>query len=154
MTNAAGRVTMFAATDQALLQCVPYNGTIAPTTPLSSPSNVPPGIRWSIDHWARWVKAPVATRIASAAKSPLSRNANAERTWHHLEPCGRRPHLLAVQLDRQGPGGIDGDTPRPQQLDLRMREVRPVIDLRRGRCEVGLVDVPDEHHSQDNLVWL
>src|SRR4051812_1629471 len=102
-------------------------------------------------HWSSRVNAPAATNAASAAKAAarsaaLRRYTHAQRCGDDLEPGRRRSDLLAVELDRQPLGCIDCNAARAEQLDLRMRQIGALVDLRRRRHEVALRDVPDQDH--------
>ena len=57
---------------------------------------------------------------------------------------GRRPDLLALDLDRQVLARVDLDARAPHDLDLRVRDVPALVDLRRRRQEVDLADVADQ----------
>src|SRR5690349_8444229 len=106
----AGSVTMFAIgstvpSHDACHSGIAASGNDGPWCPAASP-----GITWSIAHWSRPVNAPVATRIASTAKTPLNASvalrgdANTECTGDGFERGRRRPDLLAVELDREALG--------------------------------------------------
>src|SRR4051794_29021268 len=93
---------------------------------------------------------PGGTRLI--VKRALARDAHAQRAGHDLEASRRRPDLLAVELDRQTPLGVDGDGTRAQQLDLGVREIRTLVDLRRRGDEVALRDVADQYNVERSVV--
>src|SRR5215471_5737578 len=121
--------------------------------------NFAPGMRWSIDHWSRCVNAPAATSTASTAKAPASRaplrgNTHAHRRGDDLEARGCRADLLAVELDRKPLGCIDRGGAGAEQLDLRVRDVRALVDLGRRRHEIALRHVADEDDVEQPVVGL
>src|SRR5262249_30169847 len=101
--------------------------------------------------------APVATSTARSANAAAAAIAlppytQADGRRDDVEAGGRRADLLAVELDRQVLGSVDGDRRRAEQLDLRVREVRALVDLRRRGHEVALGDVADDDHVEEAVV--
>ncbi len=75
---------------------------------------VAPGIAWSTAHWSSPEKAPAAVRPASAVNAAASsallrRNTHPDCVRNDLEMHRRGTDLLAVELDRQALGCIDGN---------------------------------------------
>src|SRR5690348_7793614 len=118
------------------------------------------GMACSAAQLSRRVVAPEPTRPASAANAAAAATALLRRGGHpqpqrrrdDLEACGGRPDRLAVDLERQLLGGIDRDARGPQELDLRVREIAAAVQLRRGRDEVELRDVADQHDVEGAVV--
>src|SRR4051794_8281605 len=157
MRNEPGRATRFAATDQPSLQSESSSGTSESTSELSLGFGSSPGMRWCTAHWSRSWKTPAdmsTARSANAAATAivLRRYTNAQRLRDDLEMDGRRADLLPVELDRQALRCVDGDAARAQVLDLGVRKVRPLVELRRGRHEVGLRDIADQHDVEQPVI--
>src|SRR5690349_756648 len=117
-------------------------------------------MRWSHAHWSRPFSVPVATNAASAANAAdsasntllLARDMDPDCGGDDLEPRRRRPDRFAVDLDRQRVGGVDFYPRAAEVVDLRMREVLAVVELRRRREEIELVDVADEDDVEQTVV--
>src|SRR5436309_1725688 len=150
---------MFAATAQPEPQSAWSSGTSESPNPGSRALNRPPGMSSSTAHWSKRPKASRAKSVASTTYVParsaaLRRNTNADRARNNLEPHRRRAHLLAVELDRQPLGCVDADGTRTQQIDLRVREIGALVELRSRREEVALRDVSDQHDVEQPVIGL
>src|SRR5581483_11194706 len=131
------------------------SGTADSTSVGSFPRSVAPGIACRTAHWSIRPSEPAATSPASAAAAAAtlpSRHAYPQRTGHHLEADGCRPHLLAVELDRQPLVRVHGDRARADELDLRVREVGAPVELRRRRDEIALRHVADQQDVEQAVV--
>src|SRR5690242_2158126 len=92
---------------------------VSEATRPAEPAN---GMACSPARWSRPVSAPEATspaRVANAAAAATaalrSRHPQPQRGGDDLEPRGRRPDRLAVDLERKRLRGADHDGGRPQE---------------------------------------
>src|SRR5918994_7845316 len=81
---------------------------------------------------------PSAPRDRGLFRQTLLGHAHAQRSRHDLEARGRGARLLAVELDGKRLVGVDLDDRSSQLFDLRVREVRALVDLPHVADEVRL----------------